>query len=67
MWIKFNTEYVAGIIGGAGLLLFLLALTADSGMISADGLKGAGTKFAGLTMVLAGGGMKMRAQGRPKK
>ena len=45
MWIKFNTDYVAGIVGGAGLLLFLLALCADSGMIAADGLKGAGTKI----------------------
>lgn len=64
MWIKFNTDYVAGIVGGAGLLLFLLALSADVGMISAEGLKGAGTKFAGLAMILAGGGMKWRAQGR---
>ncbi len=64
MWIKFNIEYVAGIVGGAGLLLFLLALSADAGMISADGLKGAGTKFAGLTMILAGSGMKWRAQRR---
>ncbi len=67
MWLKFNTEYVAGIVGGAGLILFLLALAADSGMISADGLKGAGTKFAGLTMILAGGGIKWQAQGRSRK
>ena len=67
MWLKFNTEYVAGIVGGAGLLLFLLALSADSGMISANGLTGAGTKFAGLAMILAGGGMKWRAQGRSKQ
>lgn len=66
MWIKFNTDYVAGIVGGAGVLLFLLALSADSGMIAADGLRGAGTKFAGLAMILAGGGMKWRAQARPK-
>lgn len=64
MWIKFNTDYVAGIVGGAGLLLFLLALSADSGVISAEGLKGAGFKFAALAMVLAGGGMKWRSQGR---
>lgn len=67
MWIKFNTEYVAGIVGGAGLLFFFLALSADVGMISTDGLKGAGTKFAGLAMILAGGGMKWRAQGRSKQ
>ena len=67
MWIKFNTDYVAGIIGGAGLLLFVLGLAADSGMISADGLKSAGTKFAGLAMILAGGGMKWRAQCRAKQ
>ena len=64
VWIKFNTDYVAGIVGGAGLLLFLLALSADAGMISADGLKSAGTKFAGLAMILASGGMKWRAQSR---
>lgn len=67
MWIKFNTDYVAGIVSRLGLLLFLLALSADSGMISADGLKGAGTKFAGLAMILAGGGMKWQAQGRSKQ
>lgn len=67
MWIKFNTEYFAGIVGGAGLLFFFLALSADAGMISADGLKGAGAKFAGLSMILAGAGMKYRAQGRSKQ
>jgi hypothetical protein len=67
LWIKFNTDYVAGIVGGAGLILFLLALSADSGMIAADGLKGAGTKFAGLAMILAGSGMKWRAQSRSKQ
>jgi len=64
MWIKFNTDYVAGIIGGAGLLLFLLALAADAGMSSADGLTGGGVKFAGIALILAGSGMKWRAQGR---
>jgi hypothetical protein len=64
MWIKLNTDYVAGIVGGAGLLLFFLALSADAGMISADGLKGAGTKFAAIAMILAGSGMKWRSQGR---
>ena len=67
MWIKFNTDYVAGIVVGAGFLLLLLALSADSGMISADGLKGAGTKFVGLAMMLAGGGMKWRTQGRSNR
>ena len=66
MWIKFNTDYVSGIVGGAGLLLFLLALSADSGMISADGLRGAGTKFAAIAMLLTGGGMKWRSQARSK-
>ena len=62
MWLKLNAEYVAGIVAGAGLLLFLLALSVDSGMLNAEGLKGAGTKFAALAMILAGGGMKWRAQ-----
>lgn len=66
MWIKFNADYVYGMISGAGLLLFLLALSADGGMVSADGLKGAGTKFAGLAMILAGGGMKWQSQRSPK-
>ena len=48
MWLKLNAEYVAGIVAGAGLLLFLLALSVDSGMLNAEGLKGAGTKFAAL-------------------
>ena len=64
MWIKFNTDYVAGIVAGAGLLLVVQSVSADAGMISADGLKSAGTKFAGLAMILAGGGMKLRAQSR---
>ncbi len=67
MWNRVNTDFVAGIIGGAGLLLFLLALAADAGMISADGLKSAGTKFAGLAMILSGGGMKWRNQARSHK
>lgn len=62
MWIKLHAEYVAGLISGAGLLLFLLALSADAGMIEAAGLKGAGVKFAAIAMLLAGGGMKWRAQ-----
>lgn len=62
MWLKFNADYVAGIVGGAGLMLFLLALSADADMISADGLKNAGTKFAGLAAILAGAGMKWRTQ-----
>ena len=66
MWSRFRLEYIAGIISGAGLLLFLLALAADSGMISAEGLKGAGTKFAALAMILGGGGMNWRAQQSPK-
>ena len=67
MWIKFSTDYVAGIVVGAGFLLLLLSLSADSGMISADGLKGAGTKFVSLAMIFAGGGMKWRAQSRLKQ
>jgi len=67
MWTKFTLDFIAGIVAGAGLLLFLLALSADSGMISADGLKGAATKFAGLAMILAGSGMKWRAQSRSKQ
>lgn len=67
MWIRFTLEYVAGIVAGAGLLLFLLALSADSGLLAADGLKGAGTKFAGLAMILAGGGMKWRVQRNSKQ
>ena len=62
MWPRLNAEYVAGIVSGIGLLLFLLALSVDSGLLNADGLRGAGTKFAGLAMILAGGGIKWRAQ-----
>ena len=64
MWIKFNSDYIAGIVCGAGLLLFLIALLADTLLLSADGLRGAGTKFAGLALILAGGGFKWRAQRR---
>ena len=67
MWLKLYADYIAGIVSGFGLLLFLLALSADSGLLNADGLKGAGTKFAALAMILAGGGMKWRAQGIIKK
>lgn len=64
MGMKSSTEYAAGIVGGAGLLLFLVALAADAGMIKADAFKVAGTKFAGLAMILAGAGMKWRAKAR---
>lgn len=67
MWKRLNAEYVAGIVAGAGLLLFLLALSADSGMLNAGGLKGAGTKFAAMAMILAGGGMRWRAQRDSKR
>jgi len=66
MWIRFTPDYVAGIVVGAGLLLFLLALSADLEWISADGLQGAGPRFAALAMVLAGGGLKWRAQSRQR-
>ena len=67
MWIKFNSDYIAGIVGGAGLLLFLIVLLADASLLSADGLRGAGTKFAGLALILAAGGLKWRVQRRSDK
>lgn len=62
MWIKLTTEYVAGLVSGAGLLLLMLALATDAGLLSADGLKAPGTKFAALAVLLAGSGMKWRGQ-----
>lgn len=67
MWLKISDDYVAGIVSGFGLLLFFLALSADSELLNADRLKSPGTRFAALAMILAGGGMKWRAQGRIKK
>jgi hypothetical protein len=64
MWLKLNAEYIAGIVTGAGLLLVLIALSADAGMLKADGLQGAGIKFAAIAMILAGGGTKWRVQRR---
>ena len=64
MFIKFTVDYLAGMITGAGLLLFLLAISADAEMLSADSLKGLGVKFAAIAMILAGGGVKWRSQSR---
>lgn len=62
MWIKFTTDYIAGGIAGAGLAVVFLGLAANSDMLSADFLTKSGTSFAGLAMLLAGGGMKLRSQ-----
>lgn len=66
MWIKFTEDYIAGLISGAGLLLLVVGLCADAGILTADGLQGAGTKFAGLALLLAGGGLKLQSQNRPR-
>jgi hypothetical protein len=62
MWIKFSIDYISGMVSGAGLLLLLLAIAVDAGTLNAEGLKGAGPKFAALALILAGGGMKWRSQ-----
>lgn len=62
MRIKFTQDYIAGIIVGAGLAVFLLSLAADSDMLTAESLGKSGAKFAGLAMLIAGGGMKWRSQ-----
>ena len=62
MWIKFTADYIAGAIAGAGLIVVLLSLTADSDLLKPDFLTRPGTIYAGLAMLLAGGGMKLRAQ-----
>ena len=62
MWIRFTAEYIAGIFTGAGVAIFFLALAVRSNLLSSELLTGSGALFAGLALILGGGGMKWRAQ-----
>ena len=62
MWIRFTAEYIAGISTGAGAAIFFIALAAQSDLLSSEFLTGSGALFAGLALILGGGGMKWRAQ-----
>ena len=64
MWIRLTKDYVAGIVVGAGLLLLLLAVSAETGILAVDVLKGVGAKFGAFAMILAGGGMKQVCSGK---
>jgi hypothetical protein len=62
MWIRFTLAYFAGMITGAGLLLFFMALAIDAGMLNFENLRGVAVKFGAIAMILAGGGMQWRSQ-----
>ena len=66
MSIKFTVEYIAGIFTGAGTAIFFLALAAQSDLLSPDFLTSSGALFAGLALIMGGGGMKWRAQSGTK-
>ena len=62
--VKLTPDYVAGMMTGAGLAMFFLALGVQSDLLKQDILINSGIMFAGLALVLGGGAMKMRGQSR---
>lgn len=60
--VKMTTDYIAGMMTGAGFAVFLLALGMQSELLKQNILVTSGIMFAGLALVLGGGGMKMRSQ-----
>jgi hypothetical protein len=60
--VKMTGEYLAGMMTGGGLAMFFLALGVQSDVLKGDILVNSGIMFAGLALVLGGGGMKMRLQ-----
>lgn len=64
MWIKFTAEYIAGCFAGAGLAIFFLGISAQSDLVSPEFLNKSGCLFAGLALLIGGGAMKLRLQGK---
>ena len=60
--IKMTPEYLAGIMAGAGLAMFFLALGVQSELLKPDILVNSGIMFAGLALTIGGGALKMRLQ-----
>lgn len=60
--IRNTGGYLAGMMTGAGLAMFFLALGVDSDLLKPDILQNSGIKFAGLALLLGGGAMKRRLQ-----
>lgn len=62
--VKMTADYMAGMMTGAGLAMFFLALGVQSNLLKPDILINSGIMFAGLALGLGGGAMKMRSQQR---
>ena len=60
--VKMTADYTAGMMTGAGLAMFFLALGVQSDLLKPDILINSGIMFAGLALGLGGGSMKMRLQ-----
>ncbi len=58
--VKMTADYTAGMMTGAGLAMFFLALGVQSDLLKPDILINSGIMFGGLALVLGGGSMKMR-------
>ena len=60
--VKMTADYSAGMMAGAGMAMFFLALGVQSELLKPDILVNSGIMFAGLALGLGGGAMKMRLQ-----
>lgn len=60
--VRMTADYCAGILTGAGLAIFFLALAVQSDLLKSDILVHSGIMFAGIALILGGGGMKLRSQ-----
>ncbi len=60
--VKMTADYCAGMMTGGGLAMFFLALGVQSGILKPDILVNSGIMFAGIALLLGGGGMKLRSQ-----
>jgi hypothetical protein len=61
--VKLTSEYGAGMMTGAGIALFFLALGVQSELLKPDILVNSGIMFAGLALALGGGGIMLRGKG----
>lgn len=62
VWNHITPDYLAGVVAGMGLMVFLLSTAHDSGLMSLASLGGPGAKFAGLALILAGAGLVWRSR-----
>lgn len=58
--VKLTSDYCAGMMTGCGIAMFLLALGVQSQFLKSDIMVNSGIMFAGLALLLGGGGIMLR-------